>query len=62
MLIKSVNDDPYHWRQRGEEMRRIADGMKQLETKAAALSIAKDYDKLAERAEIRANDGGRQGK
>jgi hypothetical protein len=52
MPSSSVND-PEHWRAHAEEMRRLAEDIKDAATKEMMLRIARDYEKLAVRAEER---------
>ena len=47
-------NDPQHWLERAKEARAIADEMKDLDARQRMLAIAKDYVRLAERAEARA--------
>ena len=50
---QSVINDPRHWRVRAEEARVLAEGMKDPLLKQTMLQIAKDYDRLAQRTELR---------
>jgi hypothetical protein len=47
--------DPKHWRERAAEMRALAGQANDAETQAIMLRLAKDYDNLAVRAEIRSD-------
>jgi hypothetical protein len=46
-------DNPDHWRQRAEEMRRLAKDLHDLIAKATMLEVADQYERLALRAEQR---------
>jgi hypothetical protein len=48
-------NDPGHWRDRAEEMRALAQGVSDGPAKETMLRLAKDYDRLAERAEQRSD-------
>jgi len=50
----SFINDPEHWRHRAEEIRTLADDMKDEISKQMMLRIAQDYERLAQRAEERA--------
>jgi hypothetical protein len=47
-------DDPQHWRRRAEEARTVAEQLADPEAKRTMARIAADYERLAERAELRA--------
>jgi hypothetical protein len=55
--IMSAQDvgDPKHWRDRAAQMRAPSDWMKDAETKATMLKLADEYDRLAERIDVRSH-------
>jgi hypothetical protein len=56
MTLNHVNDSQ-HWRDRADEMRALTATMQDKQAVATMLRLADDYDKLAERADIRSNGG-----
>ena len=56
MMLNHVNDSQ-HWRDRAAEMRALTATMEDKHAIATMLQLADDYDKLAERADIRSNGG-----
>ena len=50
-------DNAEHWRKRGEEMRVLAEDMRDPQTRAVMLKIAEDYERLAKSAEVRTHGG-----
>jgi hypothetical protein len=53
MSRSSIGNDARHWRNRAEEARLLAADMKDEESRQAMLRIARDYERLALRAEER---------
>jgi hypothetical protein len=54
LMTLSHVDDVEHWRERAAQVRVLATTMKQIEAQAVMVMLAKDYDKLANRAGLRA--------
>ena len=54
--MPSSTKDPQHWRERAAKMRELARTMTDTESAILMNDLAADYDKLAERADVR-NDG-----
>jgi hypothetical protein len=44
-------DNPEYWRARAEETRTLAESLNDKEARKIMLGIAKDYDRMADRAE-----------
>jgi hypothetical protein len=54
---RSLVNDVEHWRKRGEEARKLAKGIGDAEAREIMMRIADEYDRLAERADIRTDSG-----
>jgi hypothetical protein len=52
-MDRNSADDADYWRNRADEARAIGVQMTDPHTKAVMFSIAQDYEKLAQRAELR---------
>jgi len=53
MLYMNIINDPEHWRGRAEATRTAAENIFDRVSKERMLKIAKEYERLAERAEAR---------
>lgn len=53
MPAREIND-PKHWYDRATEMRILSESMNDIETRLTMLRLADDYDKLGDRAAVRA--------
>ena len=49
--MKDPARDPNHWRERADQTRATADRYLDVRTKLRLLKVAKEYDRLAERAQ-----------
>ena len=56
-MLASRDNDSNHLRERAAEMRASSKELKDNNTATVILRLAELYDRLAERAEIRSNDG-----
>ena len=55
--LKDIAYDPRHWLNRAEEMRSLAEDMRNEKTKAMMLRMAEDYEKMAARIENSSKPG-----
>jgi hypothetical protein len=55
-MTEDLDADPEYWRMRAEETRSIADSTRDPQTKIILRGIAKAYDRLANRAELRSRN------
>ena len=52
----SFINDPEHWRQRAEQMRALAQEIGDAQTQQTMLQLARDYERLAQRAVQRSGE------
>jgi hypothetical protein len=58
--MSAIFNDANHWRERARQARHLAEQLPAGESKTTMLEIAINYERLAERAEIRMRQNGDQ--
>ena len=53
--MSAILKDAAHWKDRAEDARRVAAQLTEIEDRARMLEIAENYERLAVRAQIRAD-------
>jgi hypothetical protein len=56
MPMRTLLNNPEHWRARAEETRSMAEGIADLMAKASLLRVAEEYEQLALQGEKRLRD------
>lgn len=59
--MPSLLNNAKHWMQRAQETRRLADSVEDAEAKRTLIKIAEEYERLAQRAAKRDDDGDTNG-
>jgi hypothetical protein len=57
--VSAILKDVAHWKERAEDARRVAAQLTDVESRARMLEIAENYERLAVRAQIRADAEGK---
>ena len=60
-MPKGLLDNPEYWRKRAEEARVVAESIRDAKSRETMLGVAEDYERMAMRAEDRANGKAKKG-